>query len=572
MNNNGARNLALREGKKRAKWVLPWDGNCYLTPDAWNQIRQDVTSSPWYTHFVVPMARMLSNDDLINNVAPPDPVEEPQLIFRGDTECYFNEDYCYGRRPKVEFFWGIGIPGKWDRWKDDLWDIPRRSNLVEQQQFGLAGWVARLYSGMGNLEKDSAESFRNRGLARQEAIVSTLRHIDKKLNPGAANKSSLQIYSTEKIRELAKSYKAGKTSRLADSILQDAEEALTRGPFSVVDKTTLPPSGDPHDYWHPAPYWWPNPDTPDRLPYTKRDGERVPGTRLYEPDSDKYDRSRIQRVFDDSISLALAWKVSGEDKYIAHAADILKRFFVEPATRMNPHLNYAQVRMGINKNNGASTGLIEFKDLYYYLDAVRIIEQSGALSAEDIGSFSSWLSDYKTWLMESAQGLKESRGLNNHGTYYDLHLAAVAAYLGDESTLYETFARAQGRIVEQITPDGRQPNELGRKTSAHYCCYNLQGFLNLAKYAKNWGVDIWGYRSRSGSSLKGAVNWLVGYWGKEWPFEQIDPFDKERILALQFTALRMDMSADSARREMGNLDVKPRFFPHDGIQPYWELL
>jgi hypothetical protein len=43
INNNGARNAALRDGKGRAKWVLPWDGNCFLTAQAWSEI---VTAGP----------------------------------------------------------------------------------------------------------------------------------------------------------------------------------------------------------------------------------------------------------------------------------------------------------------------------------------------------------------------------------------------------------------------------------------------------------------------------------------------------------------------------------------------
>ena len=37
MNINGARNAALRDGRAIAKWVLPWDGNCFLTSNAWMQ-------------------------------------------------------------------------------------------------------------------------------------------------------------------------------------------------------------------------------------------------------------------------------------------------------------------------------------------------------------------------------------------------------------------------------------------------------------------------------------------------------------------------------------------------------
>src|SRR5690606_28666853 len=109
--------------------------------------------------------------------------------------------------------------------------------------------------------------------------------------------------------------------------------ALERGPYSVVDKTTLPPSGDARDYWHPAPYWWPDPARPDGLPYVWRDGERVPGTRMYEPESERYDRTRLQRLFDDTTVLALAWAVGERREHVEHAARLVQAWFVDPATR-----------------------------------------------------------------------------------------------------------------------------------------------------------------------------------------------------------------------------------------------
>jgi len=37
-NVNGARNAALADGRDRARWVLPWDGNSFLTPSTWDAI------------------------------------------------------------------------------------------------------------------------------------------------------------------------------------------------------------------------------------------------------------------------------------------------------------------------------------------------------------------------------------------------------------------------------------------------------------------------------------------------------------------------------------------------------
>jgi hypothetical protein len=55
-------------------------------------------------------------------------------------------------------------------------------------------------------------------------------------------------------------------------LLDQADRAFDVGPFSVMLKSKVPPSGDKHDYMSVAPYAWPNPDTDDGLPYVTRDG------------------------------------------------------------------------------------------------------------------------------------------------------------------------------------------------------------------------------------------------------------------------------------------------------------
>lgn len=568
MNNNGARNVALRDGKLCAKWVLPWDGNCFVTSTAWEQIRADVTASPYLKYFAVPMTRVVDNGQLLTDDFTPEPVEEPQLIFRMDSAEEFNEEFCYGRRSKVELLWRLGIPGKWDRWKIDPWDLERPALSSEACQFGVAGWVARMSSGMKILERD----FDQRGLARLQAIINTLRYVDVMLSERSADPKGLLMLRTQVLEEERNDYLSGKPVPLIDRLIADAEEALTRGPYSVRDKKSLPPSGNPNDYWHPAPYWWPNPDTEDGLPYVNRDGVRVPGTRLYEPESDKFDRTRLQRVFDDSFILSLAWYFTGQARYAQHGTQILERFFVHPETRMSPHLLYAQVRMGRNKNEGNGSGIIEMKDMYYYLDAVRLLKSAGVAPAETISLFKEWLSNYLDWILHSDQGKKERKATNNHGTYYDLQIAAIADYLDDRSLLFETLVRAQSRIVQQFAQDGSQPEELKRTTTAHYCCFNLQGWINLSEIASRWGVDFWSYRASNGVGLIKAARWLLSFAGKEWPYQQSDAFDAERFMPIWFAIPQGSIDLPgSAAFTQSKYAVNPRFSPHYGVRPYWNL-
>ena len=324
--------------------------------------------------------------------------------------------------------------------------------------------------------------------------------------------------------------------RLAEQLRRHAEDALLRGPYSVVDKTTLPPSGDPQDYWHPAPYFWPNPDSEDGLPYIKIDGMRSPGTALYEPGCEQYDRSSLQRLFDDTTILALAWRATGNLRYSDHAASLVRKWFLNPASRMNPHLEFAQVRLGHNQNRGYSTGIIEAKDFYFFLDALRLLEDSGSFTIEDRAALTDWLRTYLNWLHTSPQGQQECRTNNNHGTLFDLQVAAIAVYVKDLGVLLDTLRRAQDRLRQQLAPDGSQPHELKRTMTKHYCCFNAQSWINIADLGANCGYDLWSFRDVNGRGLKTALEWLLTRLSpeKQWPYPQQGAFDRDRVLPLYF--------------------------------------
>jgi hypothetical protein len=180
MNNNGARNAALREGRDRANWILPFDGNVFVTEAGWEAIRRDVLYSAQLQYFVVPMTWIESNSLLLDPGFVPNPIDEPQMLFRRDAEQEFDDRFPYGRRPKVEMFWRLGIPGDWDRWQDDPWDIARPTTLPIH--VGTAGWVARMCSGLDSTALEDTTTFKERARfksrVRLEAILSTLRCLD----------------------------------------------------------------------------------------------------------------------------------------------------------------------------------------------------------------------------------------------------------------------------------------------------------------------------------------------------------------------------------------------------------
>ncbi len=582
MNNNGARNAALEAGRAAgAKWVLPWDGNCFLTEAAWAAIREGVAARPWLPYHVVPMARAGENAALLDPGFAPDPVEEPQILFRRDATERFAESFVYGRRPKVELFWRLGVAGPWDEWRDDPWDPPRPPRSPEAGAVGRAGWVARLGSGAAALEVQDQTGFIERGVARRQAIIAALDRLDARFapppDPLGPDLPGLAFYDRAALAALA----AGPPdATLRAALREDAETALGRGPWSVVDKTTLPPSGEKRDYWHPAPYWHPNGILPGGKPYLPRDGRRVPGTRLHEPGSERYDRSRLQLLFDDTTALALAAEVEGREDFAAHAARLIETWFVAPETAMTPHLRYAQVRLGWNRNEGTGTGVIELKDLYYMLDAARLLEARGALSPASAEGLRDWLARYLGWLEASPQGARERGSPNNHAVYHDLQVAAIAFHLGDRARLRDALLAAEARLPRQIAEDGSQPEELARPISAHYCHFTLQGWLGLARIGRRSRTLAPDLALGPWSRLGRGLAWTLARGGSgetpgRWPFRQIDAFDPERRLPLAAHARELgarDLGPGSAALLARDFTRdRPRFPPHDGIAPYWAL-
>jgi hypothetical protein len=298
----------------------------------------------------------------------------------------------------------------------------------------------------------------------------------------------------------------------------DARKALAIEPMSVMDKSITPPSGDRHDYVSQAPYWWPDPSRPDGKPYIRKDGERNPEI------SRITDRDNLGRLGDAVTTLSLAYAYTGREAYATHAARLVRVWFLDPATRMNPHLQFGQYIPGINQGRGI--GIIETRNLPELLDGVRLIGGSPAWTKADEDGLQAWMRSYLTWLLQSTHGREEWKNGNNHETWYDVQVAGLALYTGQVDVARRALEGVRARIASQIGPDGRQPRELERTRSWHYSGFNLAAFMDLATLGRHVGVDLWNFRTADGRSIRQAVDFLVPYAAGErkWEFDQITSF------------------------------------------------
>jgi len=301
------------------------------------------------------------------------------------------------------------------------------------------------------------------------------------------------------------------------SLRLEADDALKQGPFSVMYKKAIPPSGDKHDYMSRGSYWWPDPKKPDGLPYIRRDGRRNPETI-----SDKFDRQALGQLTSAIQALAPAWYFTNHEPYAVHAAKLLRTWFLDPATKMNPNLQFGQAIPGITQ--GRDIGIIDTARLVSIIDAIGMLEPSPAWTAKDNSEMRLWCAEYLKWLRTSKHGLGEEKKLNNHGTWYDAQVASLALYTGQNDLARKIIEQVKTRrINKQIESDGKQPYELARTKSLGYSSGNLRGLFNLATMADKLGIDLWHYESPDGRSIKKALDFLTKHvdTGQKWPYEQI---------------------------------------------------
>jgi hypothetical protein len=302
-----------------------------------------------------------------------------------------------------------------------------------------------------------------------------------------------------------------------DALIKRADQALQQPAASVMDKKAKPPSGDKHDYMSVGPYWWPDPSKPDGLPYIRKDGEVNP-SRV----DDQTDNATFKKLLGAVPTLALAYRETGREEYAAYAAKLLRVWFLDPATKMNPNLNYGQAIPG--RMDGRGIGIIDTAGLLEVTQALPWLEKSSAWTKADQEGMKAWFKAYCAWLQSSKNGKEEAEAKNNHGTWYDVQVTALALFTGQKDVARRVVEQAkQKRIAAQIQPDGKMPEELARTNSLSYTTMNTRAFCNLADLAAKAGVDLWNYQTKDGRGIRKAIDFLAPYAdpAKDWTFEQI---------------------------------------------------
>lgn len=334
--------------------------------------------------------------------------------------------------------------------------------------------------------------------------------------PSSDNALFYDLAVLGQVKALLRSDGARQETREAyESLIDKADAALSQPAESVTFKVGPPLSGDPHDYVSLSRYWWPDPSQADGLPWIRKDGQTNPDTQ-----NERVDRPRIGRFSRAVADLGLAYHFTEDDRYVAKLVELVRVWFLDEATYMAPHLEYAQRVPG--KDQGRRAGILDGRLLpLHVLDAVTLVRESGRWSTDLDEGLRGWMSKYLNWLTESSLGKAGARNVNNHGAWYLFQVVAVAAFLNDEATVREYVERTQRLIDEQIDAQGLQKHELSRTRSFFYSAFNLDPLTRIAVIAeREIGVNLWGYQNPRGGSLLRALDYLALYADgqTQWPY------------------------------------------------------
>lgn len=350
-----------------------------------------------------------------------------------------------------------------------------------------------------------------------------------KSSDNAVSRPAVSVWNYDHMVLVRESLKKGEGTYLAsyNKLIGEAEQILSERATSVMDKpdSKVAKSGDKHDFISVSKYCWPNPNTPDGMPWVYIDG--VVNVENFSKD----DAVRQDKMCENVTKLGLAYFFAGDDRFAAKAVELARVWFVDPTTRMNPHLLYAQVIPGTDDNMGHFPGIIFGRVYVNVLAGLSLVKSSRAYTNKIDDGIKQWFGEYASWLETSEFGIKEGRMTNNHSIAYDQQLLAIALFSGDSETagkIVEEFHPK--RIFPQVEPDGKMPRELSRNRALGYSAYNVIHMLEICEMGAMINPDLYKITSADGRSISKAIEFVSQFPGTKVedfaPYKQIADWDK----------------------------------------------
>ena len=298
---------------------------------------------------------------------------------------------------------------------------------------------------------------------------------------------------------------------LRSEIISRADKVLNQAPQTVTMFLCKRSAGGKHDFYSEGDYWWPDPANRDG-PYIQKDG-------MTNPDNFIDHRKAMIRLSQIVGSLASAYKITGDEKYVKQAFVHLKAWFSDTATCMNPSLLYSQAIKG--RFTGRGIGIIDTIQLMEVAQGIIAMQNAKCIDKKLLDAIKSWFSDYLRWLTTHQYGKDEMNAKNNHGTCWVMQVASFAKLIGNTEILEFCRTRYKETLLpDQMATDGSFPQELRRTKPYGYSIFNLDAMTMICQILSDEKNDLWNYKTTDGKSIRKGIEFLFPYMAdkSKWPF------------------------------------------------------
>ncbi|ETI36692.1 hypothetical protein L914_16583 [Phytophthora nicotianae] len=447
---NTARNFMLDIARNSgARWLLPWDQACFLTREAWEQIKRDLdNASPDQKYFLSFMDRLQDKNDVIFTPGfKANPWEEPQIIFRNDSIERFDEQLRYGQRDKAALLVRLQVSGVWDGWGWSSWEQRHTYANVSKDVTGpeavsSTGYVLRLYSGLtSSAEANRPSAGYWREIRRAKGVIALLNTLEERVMREVYDYHSNKflIYNETLLQKFKEKTGIDEDNELISSLINDADHArLVSKPWTITSNEALDPKRDPRVFSNFF----------DHKSEVLGDGEI------------------IREMAYNTTALALAWRLTDNNQYAEQAAAFLDVWCADTTIAMRTTLEYADMsyqKLLTSKGNstrGSLMGIRHTAVIPMLLDAVRLLNSTNSNSTSE-GVLPHELGDkIIIWAQELYDSLQSSYARDTFrlspglfALLYDVQVAALAAFLDNPNALRFTLGTMQGRLITMISPE-----------------------------------------------------------------------------------------------------------------------
>ena len=311
------------------------------------------------------------------------------------------------------------------------------------------------------------------------------------------------IFSSVQLLQGAETLKIDIAGIDRERIMKAAALAMKLEPVTITSFPAKLSEGGINDFYSNGDYWWPNPKKPNGLPYIKKDGET-------NPENFGQHRLALKALRDGVAALAAAYKLTGDERYVTKATELLKVFFLDAKTRMNPDLQYAQAIPGVSPGRGI--GIIDALHLIEIPLAVKTLENSKSFPKESGSELRLWFGKLANWMVDSKNGKEEAAAKNNHAVAFYLQLAVYADFVNDAEKLKGCRRRYKEIFIsKQMAADGGFPLELSRTKPYGYSIFQLDNMATLCQVLSTKEDNLWDFKASDNRGISLGLVFLYPY-------------------------------------------------------------